>query len=304
MNLSLLLALAALATAVPEHAPDPATAAVVAAARSAEGTSGAVVGLSVLHLETGRRASAHGAEPFQMASVFKIPVAIAALSAVEKGTLKLEDEVEIRPADRRRVGPIDDGWTPGMKVSVSRMVDVMLVDSDNTAADKLIALLGGPAAVEKALTARGVTGIRISLDEKGMGIAMKRNRAAFERGSRNGASPDAIAVLLARLFKGELLTRRATDRILDAMRRCATSARRLRAGLPRGAELRDKTGTVGSCANDAGILTLPDGTHLVLAVFTRGGTDAATREAAIASVARAAWETFAAGGKPAAVTLR
>ena len=77
------------------------------------------------------------------------------------------------------------------------------------------------------------------------------------------------------------------------MRRCATGDRRLRAGLPKGTEVADKTGTSRTCANDAGILTLPDGTHLVVAVFTRGGKDAATREAAIASVARAAWEAFA-----------
>jgi beta-lactamase class A len=102
-----------------------------------------------------------------------------------------------------------------------------------------------------------------------------------------------MAALLARLFKDELLPRPATERILGAMRRCATGGRRLRAGLPGGTEVADKTGTLGSCANDAGILTLPDGTHLVVAVFTRGGTDAARRETAIASLARAAWEAFA-----------
>ena len=102
-----------------------------------------------------------------------------------------------------------------------------------------------------------------------------------------------MAALLARLFRGELLSRPDTDRVLDAMRRCATGATRLRAGLPKGTEVFDKTGTARSCANDVGIATLPDGTHLVVAVFTRGGRDAAARDGAIASVARAAWETFA-----------
>ncbi len=78
------------------------------------------------------------------------------------------------------------------------------------------------------------------------------------------------------------------------MRRCATSDHRLRAGVPKGTDVFDKTGTMGACANDAGILTLPDGTHLVVAVFVRGGTDAGRRDAAIAAVARAAWEAFAA----------
>jgi beta-lactamase class A len=293
LNVSFSIALAALALSSPvPDPPDPAAAAFREAVAAAEAESGGVVGVTAVHVESGRRLSVRGGEAFQMASVFKVPVAIAALGAVEKGVLRLEQEVEIRKADRRKIGPLDDEWKPGMRVRVARMVDVMLVYSDNTAADRLIALLGGPSAVEKDLAARGVTGVRISLDERGMGAAMRKDLAAFERGDQNGASPDALAALLRRLFRGELLPRARTDFILDAMRRCATGDRRLRAGLADGAEVRDKTGTVGSCSNDAGIITLPDGTHLVLAVFVRGGASAAARDRAIAAVARAAWKAF------------
>lgn len=286
MLLVLPLVLLALASPAPDSAPpDP----VVAAARAAE-KDGLVAGVSVLHLESGRAASWRGTETFQMASVFKLPVAIAVLDSVERGKLSLDQEVEVKESDRQRVGPIDDHWTPGMRVSVARMVDVMLVDSDNTAADLLIRLLGGPATVEKALVSKGVSGVRISLDEKGLGAAMKKDLDAIERGAQNGTSPDAMAGLLARLFKGELLSKASTDRILDSMRRCATSGRRFRAGLPKGAEVFDKTGTMRLSSNDVGILTLPDGSHAVLAVFTRGGAGAEAREKAIASIAKAAWE--------------
>ena len=288
-----LAALAALAGAAPGPAPDPAAASIVRAAEEAEKGIGAEIGVSVLHLESGRHVAHRGGERFQMASVFKVPVAIATLDAVEKGALRLEQEVEIRPADRIEVGPLYDEWKPGVRVTVARMLDVMLVSSDNTAADKLIELLGGPPAVQKALTVRGVHGVRISLDEKGMGAAMKTDLAAFEGGAQNGTSPDAIVRMLARLFRGELLPRPRTDFILDAMRRCATGDKRLRAGLPNGTVVLDKTGTVRSCSNDVGIVALPDGTHLVLGVFVRGGAEAAARDAAIASVARAAWEAFA-----------
>ncbi|MBK9063427.1 MAG: class A beta-lactamase [Acidobacteria bacterium] len=291
MLLVLPLVLLALASPAPDSAPpDP----IVAAARAVE-TGGLVAGVSVLHLESGRAASWRGTETFQMASVFKLPVAIAVLDSVERGKLSLDQEVEVKESDRQRVGPIDDHWTPGMRVSVARMVDVMLVDSDNTAADLLIRLLGGPAAVEQTLVSKGVSGIRVSLDEKGLGAAMQKDLDAIERGAQNGTTPDAMAGLLARLFKGELLSKASTDRILDSMRRCATSGRRFRAGLPKGAEVFDKTGTMRLSSNDVGILTLPDGSHAVLAVFTRGGTGAEAREKAIASIAKAAW---AAGTPP------
>jgi len=252
----------------------------------------ATIGVSIVHLDSGRRAAVRGEERFQMASVFKVPVAIAVLRAVDAGTLKLETEVEIRKKDRRTFGPLDDAWKPGLEVSVARMLDVMLVDSDNTATDKLIALVGGPASVQKTLDALGVPGISISLDEEGMAAAMRQDLAAFEAGAWNGAAPDAMTVLLARLHRGELLSKAGTERLLDAMRRCRTGERRLRAGVSAGTEVLDKTGTVGSCANDVGIVTLPDGNHLVIAVFVRGGRDNAAREAVIARVARAAWEAF------------
>jgi beta-lactamase class A len=228
-----------------------------------------------------------------MASVFKLPVAIAVLDAVEKGTLRLDREVEILEKDRMEVGPIYDEWKPGMRVTVARMVDVMLVDSDNTAADVLVAQLGGPSAVEKALVARGVPGVKVSLDEKGLGAAMKKDLDAIERGAQNGTSPHAMAALLVRLFRGELLSKASTDRILDSMRRCATSNRRFRASLPKGVEVFDKTGTMRLSSNDVGILTLRDGSHAALAVFTRGGAGAEAREKAIASIAKAAWEAGA-----------
>ena len=162
MNLLFPLALFALSSPVPDPAPaDP----VVVAARAAE-KDGLVVGVSVLHVESGRAVSHRGGETFQMASVFKVPVAIAVLDAVEKGKLRLDQEVEIRAADRMEIGPLYDEWKPGMRVTVARMVDVMLVDSDNTAADVLVALVGGPSSVEKALVARGVTGVKVSLDER------------------------------------------------------------------------------------------------------------------------------------------
>jgi beta-lactamase class A len=281
VNVLFPLALTALALSSPTPDPPGPASAVFAAAveAAARGAGGAAVGVTAVHVESGRRLSVRGGETFQMASVFKVPVAIAVLGGVEKGTLRLEQEVEIRKSDRRKVGPLYDEWRPGMQVTVAGMVDVMLVHSDNTAADKL--------------ASRGVAGVRISLDEKGMGAAMKKDLAAFEKGAQNGASPDAIAALLGRLLRGELLSGASTDRISDAMRRCRTGDRRLRAGFPKGTDVRDKTGTVGSCSNDAGIARLPDGTHLALAVFTRGGRGAAARDETIARIARAAWLAFA-----------
>jgi beta-lactamase class A len=72
---------------------------------------------------------------------------------------------------------------------------------------------------------------------------------------------------------------------------------RLKGRLPAGTEVAHKTGSSGSrdgvsaATNDVGIITLPDGRHLAIAVFLRDSRAAAeARDAAIAKAARAAWD--------------
>ena len=69
--------------------------------------------------------------------------------------------------------------------------------------------------------------------------------------------------------RGERISPASRGFLLDAMRRSQTGGRRIRAGVPRGTEVADKTGTIGGTTNDVGLVTLPDGTHVALAVFVR-----------------------------------
>ena len=117
---------------------------------------------------------------------------------------------------------------------------------------------------------------------------------AFEADLRNTASPEDLARLLAALKKGELLSAPSTETLLAMMRRNTTGDRRIRALLPKGTPVWDKTGTMGRSANDVGLVELPDGKGtLVVVALVKGsakGYDA--REKGIAKVAKAAFDTF------------
>ncbi|MGZ6987446.1 MAG: class A beta-lactamase [Thermoanaerobaculia bacterium] len=296
LNVLFSMAMAALALSSPvSDPPDSAAAAFREAVAAAEADSGGIVGVTAVHVESGRRLSVRGSEAFQMASVFKLPVALAVFARVDSGTVEPTRRLVLDAADHRNgPGPLDEHFNAGMTRTVLELVEAMVIDSDNTAADKLVALVGGPVAVEKTLRELSLGGIDVSLDERGMGAAWKKNPAAFEAGPRNAATPDATATLLVRLFNGDLLSRASTHGLLDILRRCRTGGRRIRAGLPEGTEVLDKTGTMGGSTNDAGIVTLPqDGGHLALVVFVKASTrEVAVREAAIARIARTAWLAF------------
>jgi beta-lactamase class A len=78
-----------------------------------------------------------------------------------------------------------------------------------------------------------------------------------------------------------------------------TGANRIKGHLPSGTVVAHKTGTsttvrgVTAATNDIGIVRLPDGRHLAIAVFVADAKmDLAAREAIIARIARAAWDHY------------
>jgi beta-lactamase class A len=116
----------------------------------------------------------------------------------------------------------------------------------------------------------------------------------LEADPRDAAEPEAMAALLVLLQQGRALTPASTALLLEIMQRCETGRRRLRDGLPASLLVADKTGTLGRTANDVGIATLPDGTHLAIAVFVTGAQKPApVLENAIAAAGRAAYELLA-----------
>ena len=120
-----------------------------------------VVGVTVIHLESGRRVSVRGSEPFPMASTFKVPVAVQLLSRADRGELKLDQMVSIEQHDLHPgSGTLSDLFTnPGVQLSVRNLMELMLRISDNSAADILLRIAGGGDAVTANLKRLGVNGI-------------------------------------------------------------------------------------------------------------------------------------------------
>lgn len=221
-------------------------------------------GIAALDLRDGTTVSVNGDTSFPMASTVKVAIASTFLAQVDHGRRKLDDMIGGR--------------------SAAKLIELMITRSDNTATDQLLANLGGPATVQQWLTFNDLTGIRVDRT-----IAQLLRERGHLADRLDVATPTAMVTLLHKLDSGNVLTAQSRAVLFELMSRCKTGTRRIRALLPMGTRVEDKTGTLDGVTNDIGFITLPDGHRIAIAVFARGGRD---RQPGIAEAARAIYDRF------------
>lgn len=252
--------------------------------------AGGRCGVAVTHVETGESTSVGGASPLPLYSVFKLPLAVAVLKEVEEGRLQLDQKVRVEPAETVP-GTAENSalWREPSERPLRELLEYSIARSDNTSTDKMLGLVGGPEAVTRRMRALGLDHIEVRSTVKDF----LKSRDAHP----NTGAPEDLARLLVLLQKGEALAPPQTDVLLGIMSRTVTGDRRLRAGVPAGVPVADKTGSGPSTTNDVGVITLPgDRGHLALAVLLDGSKlSGEKQEGLIAEVARAAYDAHVRG---------
>jgi len=131
----------------------------------------AVVGVSIIGNNGKDTISLHGDRRFPMQSVFKFHIALAVLSEVDKGNLSLDQEIvigkdELLPEDFW--SPLRDDNPIGGSFTIERLIQYSVSNSDNTACDVLIRLIGTPKTVEEYFKKNNIQDIQITFNEEDM----------------------------------------------------------------------------------------------------------------------------------------
>jgi beta-lactamase class A len=253
------------------------------------------VGVVAVLLETGESISLNPHDHFPMQSVYKLPIGMAVMKQVDAGKIKLDQKVRVTKDDfigRASHSPIRDKYPNGTELTVNELLAWMLLESDGTASDVLMKLAGGSEAVQAYLTELKTTDMIVLDTEK----AFAQDHSLQYR---NWTTPEAAVALLRALYERRGLSESSQGLLLKLMTESKTGPRRLKGLLPAGAGVAHKTGTSGTengvtaATNDIGIITLPSGRHLAIAVFVADSpADEATREGVIAKIARAVWNRW------------
>ncbi len=280
------------------------------------------VGIAVSDVEQGWTAAYNGDAKLPQQSVSKLWVVLAILDSVDRGELSLDDRITVRKQDlsifhqplRKFVG------ASGYDTTVRELLAGAIQQSDNAANDVLLAQVGGPDRVRAVLARHRIGGITPSPSEKVMqteaaGLTW-RDEFSFGRNfwtardelplefravaleSYLANPPDAATAVglseaLARLKRGELLSRASTDLMIELMTGTVTGPARLPAGLPADWQIAHKTGTgqvfgpVATGFNDVALITAPDGqTYAVVVMIAQTRLGVPERQAFMAQVAR------------------
>lgn len=215
----------------------------------------------------GKLELAHRAdERFAMCSTFKWALAAAVLARVDRGELALDQELPFGEADLLEHAPATRAKVGGGKMTIEELADAAVTVSDNTAANLLLRVTGGPEGLTRFFRALGDTVSRLDRDEPTLNTNLPGD-------PRDTTSPRAMAGALRAALLGPHLADPSRDRLTSWLRGCKTGADRLQAGVPEGWKLGHKTGSGNRGAvNDVGVLWPPTGAPLFVASYLSDST--------------------------------
>jgi beta-lactamase class A len=283
------LPLAPLAARAAQEAPEHAAAAqhlqrqsVQAQFAQLEATLGGRLGVAAIDTAHGARVHYRADERFAFCSTFKVILASAILARSATDAGLLQQRVRYRREDVAHYSPIaerhiQDGMT------VAELCAAALQYSDNTSANQLIKLLGGPPAVTAYARTLGSREFRLDRWETALNTAVPGD-------PRDTATPAAMALSLQRTALGNALPAPQREQLQQWLRGNTTGAHRIRAGVPDGWQVADKTGTGDyGTANDIAVLWPPQRAPIVLAVYhTQRQADAKPHDDMIVAATRVA----------------
>jgi beta-lactamase class A len=248
-------------------------AAVAAVAASATGR----VGLSARHLESGETLTWNAGERFGTASMIKVAIHAAVLRRARLGVLTLSGEVPVTDGDHAGGSGVLAVLRPGLRCTVSDLCTLMIVVSDNTATNMLVDLCGGVERVNDDFAALGFPGFRLNrkISIPPPPLAASDNHSAERPHGTAPTGPLATVTLpdfrdfMARLHAGTIVDAEASAEIVTVLRYQQHQALFPRAYLNVASPfhpptldapaLAHKTGYVGGCRTDGGLLYLPAG---------------------------------------------
>ena len=226
-------------------------------------------------------------ERFPMCSTFKFLAAAAVLKRVDEGKEKLERFVPYNAKDILEYAPVTKEHLKEGGMTLGALCAAAIEQSDNTAGNLLLNVIGGPAGLTNFARALADRVTRLDRIEPELNSATPGDE-------RDTTTPAAISSDMQRLLLGDALSETSRRQLDDWLKRNETGGSMIRAGVPKTWSVGDKTGRgANGATNDIAIVRPAGRAPMLLAIYSVGSTATANdREAAIAEAAKIVAESL------------
>jgi len=224
-------------------------------------STGGRLGVAAVDTATGQRIGLDVESRYALCSTFKVPLAAAVLAKVAAGGLTLQMPLPFTDADVLDYAPVVKQHLATHSLTVGEACAAAIEWSDNSAANLLLAQIGGPAGLTGFIRRAGDPVTRLDRTEPELNDVPSGD-------VRDTTTPAAMVDLLRALLLGRVLHPAARQRLIGWMVACQTGKDKLRAGLPAGWRVGDKTGNSGKGAvNDIAIAWPPRRAPILIACY-------------------------------------
>lgn len=259
-----------------------------------EKQTGARIGVMAIDTGSGNALFYRENERFIMCSSFKLSLVAAVLAKVDAGGESLDRVIRYQNADLLPTSPAT-GANVATGMRVDALCEAAIIYSDNTAANLLLATLGGPAGVTQFWRSLGDSTSRLDRTELALNVP---------DGDKDTTTPVAMLGNLKAMLLGDALKESSRNRLTGWLAANKTGGAMLRAGLPKGWSVGDKTGRFAqgsyNAAIDLAIATPPGAKPLLIAAFTMNGKgDDAAHQALLADIGRIVADSLRPAPRPA-----
>jgi len=220
---------------------------------------GGRLGVHVLDSQSGKRFGIDENSRYAMASTFKLPLAAALLWQVDHGAFSLERTLPITRRDLQQHSPtVEARLAAGAEnMTIRDLCAAVITVSDNAAANLLLAGIGGPRALTTFMRSIGDEVTRFDRAEPDLNTNLPGD-------PHDTTSPRAMVESMLRIFTQSVLSLQSRALLIDWMDSSRTGLERVRAGIPKGWQVGDKTGTGENGAVNDLVITYPPGRRPIL----------------------------------------
>jgi beta-lactamase class A len=237
------------------------------------------LGIAARRLGTDEEVLWHDRDRFRTASTIKVAIHAALLAEVSAGRIDLGARVPLRLSDLTGGSGVLSVLRPGIEPTVADLCTLMIVVSDNTATNMVIDLLGGVEVVNEKVRALGFSEIvlhrRLPWNPPPL-VAGPRPPLTAHVGPFGSATPASLCRLVT-----EVKALRVVDEVASRVMLATLAHQQVHTGVPREfvqlaqpgetsgkwPSLANKTGAIGGCRADVGLIELPGGSVIAYAVM-------------------------------------